>query len=132
MMERKTAVADDPMLYRELSFRIIGAAIEVHKTLGPGFVESVYEEALTQEFAARGIPFERQRSFEVHYRDRLIGSFRTDIVVDDAIILELKAVTALNDLFKQQTLSYLKASGLRLALLINFGGSKTETVRIIH
>ena len=70
--------------------------------------------------------------FEVCYKERLVGSFRTDIVVDDAIILELKAVTVLSDLFKRQTLSYLKASGLRLALLLNFGGSKLETVRIIH
>ena len=120
------------MLYRDLSFRIIGAAIEVHKTLGPGFVESVYEEALAQELSARSIPFERQSVFEVYYKGRLVGSFRTDIVVDDAIILELKAVAGLSDLFKHQTLSYLKASGLRLALLLNFGGSKLEAVRVIH
>ena len=83
------------------------AVFEVHNTLGPGFAESVYEEALAYELELRDIPFERQQVVTVRYKGRVVGTHRLDLVVDGKILLELKAVSALTDVFKQQTLSYL-------------------------
>ncbi len=122
----------DKVIYRELSYRVMQAVFEVHNTLGPGFVESVYEEALAYELEMRGIPFERQKKIVVRYRDRVVGTHRLDLVVDKTIVLELEAVSALNNVFKQQTLSYLKATGLRLGILINFGTPRVEYTRIAN
>jgi GxxExxY protein len=116
----------DRVIYRELSYRIMQAAFEVHNTLGPGFLESVYEEALACEPEIRSVPFQRQKKIVIHYKERVVGTHRLDFVVDNAIVLELKAVSALTDAFKQQTLSYLKATGLRLGILINFGTPRVE------
>jgi len=120
------------IIYRELSFQIMKAVFEVHNTLGPGFIESVYEEALAHELTLYQIPFERQIEIKVHYKEKLVGTHRLDFVVADKIILELKAVSALTDTFKQQTLSYLKATGLKLGILINFGTAKVEYIRIVN
>ena len=121
----------DKVIYRELSYRVMKAVFEVHNMLGPGFAESVYEEALAYELELRGIPFERQKVVTVRYKGRVVGTHRLDLVVDGKIILELKAVSALTDVFKQQTLSYLKATGLRLGILINFGTPRVEYTRIV-
>jgi len=103
------------ILYLQLSYRVMEIVFEVHNTLGPGFLESLYEEALSYELTLRGIPFERQKDIPVTYKGQVIGTHRLDLVVDGKIILELKAVSELNDVFRQQLLSYLKASGLRSA-----------------
>ena len=123
---------DDKVIHRELSYRVMQSVFEVHNILGPGFVESVYEEALAYEFHLRGIPFDRQKVVTVHYKQRVVGTHRLDLVVDGKILLELKAVSALTDVFKQQTLSYLKATGLKLGILINFGTSRIGYTRIIN
>ena len=120
------------VIYRELSYRLMNAVFEVHNMLGPGFVESVYEEALAYELELQGTPFERQKAVTVRYKGRVVGTHRLDLVVDGKIILELKAVSALPDVFKQQTLSYLKATGLRLGILINFGTPRVEYTRIVN
>jgi GxxExxY protein len=120
------------IIYPELSYRVMQAVFEGHNTLGPGFVESTYEEALTSELERRSIPFERQMAVAVHYKGRVVGTHRLDLVIDGKIILELKAVSALNDVFKQQTLSYLKATNLRLGILISFGTPRVEYVRIAN
>lgn len=120
------------IIYRDLSFQIMNAIFEVHNTLGPGFIESIYEEALAHELTLRQIPFERQKEIVVHYKEKLVGTHRLDFVIADKIILELKAVSALTDAFKQQTLSYLKATGLKLGILINFGTTKVEYTRIVN
>ena len=120
------------ILYPQLSYRVMEIVFEVHNTLGPGFLESLYEEALSYEFALRGIPFERQKDIRVTYKGQVIGKHRLDLVVDGKIILELKAVSELNDVFRQQLLSYLKASGLRLGILINFGTPRVECKRIVN
>ena len=91
-----------------------------------------YEEALAHELQMRSIPFHRQKQVMIHYKQRVVGNHRLDLVVDDAIVLELKAVSALTDAFKQQTLSYLKAAGLRLGILINFGTPCVEYKRIAN
>ena len=120
------------VIYRELSYQVMQAVFEVHNTLGPGFVESVYEEALGYEFEAQGVPFERQKKVTVHYKERVVGTHRLDFVVDDRIVLELKAVSALTLVFKQQTLSYLRATGLKLGILVNFGTPRVEYTRIAN
>ncbi|OGA52740.1 MAG: GxxExxY protein [Betaproteobacteria bacterium RIFCSPLOWO2_12_FULL_62_58] len=99
---------------------VIGAALEVHRILGPGFLESVYEEALAMELELRGIPFERQKMIGVSYKGRQIGEGRTDFVIECSLIVELKAVEKLLPVHQAQVLSYLKATGCRLGLLINF------------
>jgi len=100
-----------------LAHRVIGAAIEVHRVLGPGYLESVYEEALCLEMEARGIPFVRQYPIGVDYKG---GEARLDLLVGGILVVELKAVDALGPIHTAQVLSYLKATGRELALLINF------------
>jgi GxxExxY protein len=104
----------------DLAHRVIGAAIEVHRHLGPGFLEVVYEEALAIELRLRGIPFERQKLIVVGYKNAAVGEGKLDLLVDDCLIVELKAVEALAAIHKAQVISYLRATRLRLGLLINF------------
>ena len=104
----------------ELARAVIGAAIEVHRQLGPGFLESLYEEALCIELEQRLVPFERQKEISVLYKGRPIGQQRIDLLVGGSLIVELKAVEALAEIHKAQVISYLKATHLSLGLLINF------------
>jgi GxxExxY protein len=104
-----------------LTGKIIGAAIEVHRVLGPGLLESVYEEALCVEFQIRRISFQRQMEMDVNYKGTIIKGQKLDLLVEKEVIVELKAVTGLPDVATAQVLSYLKATGLKRALLINFG-----------
>lgn len=104
----------------ELAHAVIGAAIEVHRVLGPGYLESVYEEALGVELTLRGIPFERQKSMGVDYKGHAVGEGRMDMLVDGCLIVELKAVEAVAPIHTAQVISYLKATRLPLGLLINF------------
>ncbi|MCB0301432.1 MAG: GxxExxY protein [Calditrichaeota bacterium] len=103
-----------------LTQKIIGCAIEVHKQLGPGLLESVYEAALCIEFEEINIRFERQKSLSVNYKNRSIGEFRIDILVENIVVLELKSVERHDPLFEAQLLSYLKSGNYRVRLLINF------------
>ena len=120
------------MLYEELSGTIIGAAMEVHKLLGPGFLESAYGRALALELTGRQIPFERQVPIAVMYKQAQVGEYRADFLVDGKIILEIKATTALIAEHQAQALHYLTATGLRLALLINFGAESLQFKRMIR
>lgn len=102
-----------------LAHQVIGAAIEVHRRLGPGYLENVYEAALAVELALRGVSFERQKLFSLHYK----GQGRLDLLVEEQLVVELKAVDMLAPVHKAQVISYLKATGLKLGLLINFNVS---------
>src|SRR3972149_1654237 len=104
----------------ELAKAVIGAAIEVHRVLGPGYLESVYEEALAVELKLRGIPFERQKGMNVDYKGHAVGENRLDLLVDGCLLVELKAVESLAPIHSAQVISYLKAMQLPLGLLINF------------
>ena len=104
----------------QLSQAVIGAAIEVHRELGPGFLESVYEEALCQELTARQLPHTRQAVMTINYKGNPVGEGRLDILVDKRLIVELKSVETLAPIHKAQVISYLKTTGLFLGLLINF------------
>ena len=99
---------------------VSGAAVEVHKLLGPGFLESVYEEALSMELQLRGISFARQAPVSVSYKGRIVGDGKIDLLVEDILVVELKAVEALAPIHSVQLLSYLKSTGHKLGLLINF------------
>ena len=103
-----------------LANAVIGAAIEVHRMLGPGYLEGVYEESLAIELGLRGIPFERQKSVAAHYKGRPVGEGRLDMLVGGRLVVELKAVDALAPIHTAQVMSYLKTTGLLLGLLINF------------
>ncbi len=103
-----------------LAHAVIGASIEVHRELGPGFLESAYENALAIELAARGIPFERQAPIHVIYKGRSVGEGRVDFLVDRSLVVELKTVDFFSAIHIAQVLSYLRATGLPLALLVNF------------
>ena len=118
----------------QLSHAVIGAAIAVHRALGPGFPESVYEEALCVELTEQRIRFERQPKVNVFYRDRLVGQGQMDIWVDRQLVVELKAVEELHPKHHAQTKAYLVASGCRLGLLINFHETvlKEGVHRIVH
>jgi len=103
-----------------LAQTVIGAAIEVHRHLGPGYLESLYEEALSIELGLRRIPFERQKPVGVNYKGHEIGEGRVDLVVGEELLVELKAVEVLAPIHKAQVISYLKATECHLGLLINF------------
>lgn len=107
-----------------LTEKIIGAAIEVHRILGPGLLESIYEEALAIELALRSLPFERQVEIDVEYKGHTIKGQRLDLLVEKQVVVELKSVTNLPEVAMAQVLSYLKASGLKRGLLLNFGAPK--------
>ena len=104
-----------------LTEAIIGAAIEVHRLLGPGLLESIYEEAICHELGLRGLLVERQVEAKVVYKGIVIKGQRLDLLVEKKVVIELKAVSKLSDVAIAQTLSYLKATGLKRALLLNFG-----------
>ena len=109
------------MDFNKVTEAIIGAAIEVHRTLGPGLLESAYEECLCHELRLRGIPFERQRPLPVTYKGLdLECGYRLDLLVHDAVVVEIKAVEALQPIHEAQLLTYLKLGGWKVGLLINF------------
>ena len=119
----------------QLSNKIIGAAIEVHKALGPGLLESAYEECLCQELELRGLHYERQKPLPVVYKGRKLDcGYRLDVVIENEIILELKSSETLEPIYDAQLLTYLKLSGLHLGLILNFNVSmmRDGIRRIVH
>jgi len=108
----------------ELTERIIGAAVEVHRHLGPGLLESIYEEALTHELGLRHIKCERQVAVDVLYKDIRIQGQRLDLLIESQVVVEIKSMKAIPAVASAQVLSYLKATGLKRALLINFSETK--------
>ena len=117
--------------FEELSNRVLAAAIAVHKALGPGFVEPIYQKAMEVAMEHRGIAFERQKEIHVFFEGLAVGLQRLDLVVGTQIILELKAVAALADLHYAQLKSYLKATGLHVGLLLNFNAPTLVIKRVV-
>jgi GxxExxY protein len=117
---------------KELTKEIIGAAMEVHSQLGSGFLESVYEEATVVELGLRTINYERQKELDVFYKGRKVKQFICDFLAEGSVLVELKAIKTLTDIETAQILNYLKATGLRLGLLLNFGAKSLEYKRIIN
>ena len=120
-------------IYPDETYAIVGAAMEVHRILGPGFSESIYQEALAIEFERQGIPFEKEKSIIVKYKDiELHNTFRADFVCYQDIIIELKALESTTPEHRSQVINYLKATGFKLGLLINFGERQLYRRRIIN
>ena len=120
-----------PFLYKELTQAIIGAAMEVHGVLGPGFLEAVYAAALARELVLRSVPYRREVELSVMYKGALAGTYRADFVADDKVIVEIKAAKQLTEIDEAQLLNYLKATGQRVGLLLNFGARSLEIKRRI-
>ena len=120
------------ILFKELSYALIGAAMEVHRVLGPGFLESVYEAALAYELTLRGIHFEPQKHLPVYYKDQLLGEYIADLVIEGQIIIELKAISAISAAHEAQAHHYLAATGLKLAIILNFGAESLQQKRIVR
>lgn len=120
------------IIEKELSYLIMQVAFEVHNELGPGYPESIYEEAMNRELTRRSVQLERQKDVEVFFKGEKIGSFKVDNIANGRIILEYKAVSEIARIHKQQALSYLKAIGLELAIVINFGAERVQSSRVVN
>jgi len=120
------------VLYKELSYNVMAAVFEVHKVLGSGFLEKVYENALVKEFNLRNIAVETQKEINVSYKGASVGNYYADMLVDGKIIIELKATEKLGRLHEAQLLNYLKATGMKLGYLINMGGKSVEYKRMVY
>ena len=117
----------------ERTYKIIGAALEVHKELGCGFLEAVYQEALGKEFSAQEIPFSSQPVLEIFYKgNRLAKTYQPDFVCYEEIIVEIKALSNLTGVEEAQIINYLKASGFKTGLLLNFGSKSLEHRRFVY
>jgi len=121
------------IIYREESYELQGAIFEVYKTLGPGFLEAVYQECLENELALRDIPFQSKVDLSLRYKERKLNqTYRADLLYFNTIIIEIKAVSRLLDLHRAQVINYLKATGLKLGILVNFNSyPKVEFERIV-
>jgi len=122
---------EEKLLHKDLSFKIVGLAMQVHTELGFGFLEKVYENALMILFEENGIHAIQRVPIQVNFHGRTVGDYVADIVVENSIILELKALEKISEIHKAQTLNYLKATDYRLALLLNFGKWKLEYHRLV-
>jgi len=123
---------NNKLLYPKLSYKIIGIAMEVYNRIGSGFPEKLYERALMILFKKNGIQAQNQVHFNVVFEEKNIGKFVTDIIVENKIILEIKSIKELNNIHKTQTINYLKASGLKLGILLNYGENKLKSERLIN
>lgn len=122
-----------PLLYPEESYKLIGAIYEVHKELGPGLLEKVYQEALEKELKLQGIPFEREKSFTIMYKgEELEQKYIADFVCYDKIVVELKAVDELLPVHQAQVINYLAITDYKLGLLVNFNAQKVKPERIVR
>lgn len=117
--------------FNDLSGEVIAAAIEVHRQLGPGFLEGVYEQALRIELARRKIPFEPQKEIVVSYQGKVVGRHILDLLIAGSLVVELKAVTQFDQIHLAQTKSYLRAVGSNTGLLLNFGGTTLDIRRVV-
>lgn len=117
--------------HQELTRQIIAAAYEVHRDLGHGFLENVYENALVLELTSRGLQVVSQKPINVAYKGRSVGSYFAELLGNDAVLCELKAVEALNSAQQAQLLHYLKATGIKVGLLLNFGPRRVDVKRMV-
>ena len=121
------------LLFEELTRKIIGAAMEVHSTLGPGFLEAVYQEALEMELKLRGLAFVTQEKLAITYKGKVLHhTYKPDIVVEGKVIVEIKAQAQLTTVDEAQAINYLKGTGCQLALVFNFGARSLQWKRLVH
>jgi len=120
------------LLHSELTGKIIGAGLEVYNNPGQGFLESVYEEALVCELEIQKISFQRQKSLDIYYKGRLVKQFFCDILVEGKVLVELKAIRKITEIEIAQVINYLKATGLEVGFIFNFGGESFAYKRLIN
>lgn len=120
------------LLYKDITEKIISSAYEVHRLLGNGYLEKVYENSLIKELEYKNLRCQQQIPLEVYYKDYVVGNYIADIIVEDKIILEIKAISGIEEQHFSQLLNYLKATRKRLGLIINFGANNVEIKRIIN
>lgn len=125
-------IINEKYKYSDLTAKIIGAAMEVHKTLGNGFQEVIYQRALAIELANIGLSFVREQEMQISYKGRDIGTRRVDFFVEDKIMVEIKAVIQLEDVHLAQAINYLEAYNMEIGLLINFGARSLEFKRVMR
>ena len=123
---------EEKIVYKDLSYKITGLAMEAHSKLGYGFLEKVYENAMMVLLRREGIHAKQQAPITVYFDGEVVGDYYADILVEDKIILELKAIEKIIDVHRAQTLNYLKATGLHLAILLNFGKEGLKYERLVH
>lgn len=124
-------MANDKIVHRDLSYKIMKAIFEVHNCLGPGFSENVYEKALIEEFKRQGISFSSQILIKIKYNQKTIGVHKLDFLIENKIVLEIKAQSDLMPVHMAQIKSYLKSGGFKLGILANFGKERIEFKRIL-
>ena len=122
----------DKEYLNSISEKIIGCAYTVSNTLGAGFLEKVYQNALMIELLEKDLTVEREKAITIYYKDKIVGEYYADLLVNNCIIIETKAITMLNEIHQAQLLNYLKATNLHLGLLINFGTSKIQIKRMVY
>ena len=122
---------NEKIIYKDLSYKIIELALEVHNELGCGFLERVYENALMMLLDREKIPARQQAPADVYFRDKVVGQYFADILVDNKLILELKTVDVIANIHTAQVLNYLRATGLKLGLILNFGKPRFEYKRLV-
>ena len=120
----------DKLLHKQLTYKLIGILYRIHSKLGYGFPEKIYQRAIEIELDKESIPYKTQKEFKVEYGGEDIGRFRLDLIVDNKVIIELKAVERLPKVYREQLISQLKASPYEVGLLVNFGSAKLEYIRI--
>lgn len=123
---------DEKYLHEELTYKIIGILIKVHNTLGCGFSERIYQRAVTEDLKREGLKVETEKEIEIVYHAKVIGKYKLDLVVEDKIILELKAAITTARIFKDQLISYLKGTSYQVGILANFGTPKLEYYRLFR
>lgn len=119
------------IIEKDLSYKIVGCGMEVHSKLGPGFLEKVYENAMMVLFRREGIAAEQQTPIKVSFEGEIVGVYCADILVDEKIILELKTVDKIVDVHRAQILHYLRATGIKLGMILNFGNKSFEYERLV-
>ncbi|PIP13245.1 MAG: GxxExxY protein [bacterium (Candidatus Stahlbacteria) CG23_combo_of_CG06-09_8_20_14_all_40_9] len=119
------------LYYKELTGKILGALVEVHERLGPGHYEKTYQKASAHEFTLRGISFREQLPVRIKYKDIIAKELKLDFLVEDKVIVELKAKKEINNIEKAQMLAYLKATGKKVGLLVNFGKRRIQIKRFV-
>jgi GxxExxY protein len=124
-------MSEQDLIHNELTRTIIGAAMEVHSNLGPGFLESVYEAAMTIEFNLQKVPYERQKAIPVMYKGEKAKDFFCDFLVGQKVLVELKALKNITNVEEAQLLNYMKATGIEVGLLINFGERSLKYKRLV-
>ena len=117
------------LLYKDLTYKIIGTTMEVHNVLGPGYLEAVYQKVMADEFDLRKIDYEEQVILKVDYKGNVIGEYRADYLVDEKVVVEIKAIKRISEIQEAQLINYLKGTGYKIGLLINFGAISLEHKR---